>query len=226
MSLALCRKLTHAMLSCAVILILFEAALAHGELIWEKPSQEFYRTPEDRELLVNFAFKNDGATPVRITNVEPSCRCTTAEVAKKVYLPGETGTVRVKYAFEDRRGLQSKSVTVSTDDHKATQLEFKCWIRQDPVVIRLPLLFWQVGETANRRRIDLTVTPEVKVKVTSVKSSNPRILATLTTVTEGEKYAVNIRPVDTAQPESAEVFIQTDFPPDEPKAYKVQVRIK
>ena len=63
-------------------------------------------------------------------------------------------------------------------------------------------------------------------KVTAVASTNPRIAATLAPVKEGEKYAVNIRPTDTTQPETAEVFVQTDFPPEGPKAYTIHVRVK
>ena len=74
------------------------AVEALGELVWGNPTQEFQRTPEDRELTVNFAFRNDGKTPVTISKVTSSCGCTTAELPKKIYQPGEAGTLPVKFS--------------------------------------------------------------------------------------------------------------------------------
>jgi hypothetical protein len=45
-------------------------------------------------------------------------------------------------------------------------------------------------------------------------------------VRPGEAYALVVQPADTAQKESAELIVQTDFPPDAPRSYTVHARIK
>lgn len=198
----------------------------HGELVWENPAQEFQRTPEDRELNVSFTFRNEGQSPVSVTKVASSCGCTTAELPKKTYAAGESGTLGAKFVFGGRRGPQSKSITVTSDDGKTTQLSFKCLILDDVLSLSPSLVWWKVGGAADAKQVDLAIGQPGKVHITAVASNNPRIAATLAAVKEDGKYAVGIRPVDTAKPESAEVFVQTDYPPEGPKAYTIQVRIK
>ena len=188
------------MLRALSLLLVLGAAEALGELVWENPTQEFQRTPEDRELVVNFAFRKDGKAPVTISKVTSSCGCTTAELAKKIYQPGETGTLPAKFVFGGRKGAQSKSIAVTTDDQKTVQLSFKCLILDDVLSLSQSLVFWKVGDAGDAKQVDLTIGQAGKVNITAVASTNPRIAATLATVKAGEKYAVNIRPTDTRQP--------------------------
>lgn len=200
--------------------------MAHAQLTWENPTQEFQRTPEDRELSVDFAFRNAGPGPVTVTRVTSSCGCATAELPKKTYAAGETGTLTAKFVFGGRRGMQNKTITVATDDGKTAQLSFSCLIAADPVSLLPAFVWWRAGEAAEPKKVDLTLAPGGKVHITAVASSNPRVAAALVPVKEGEKYAVAIRHADTALPESAEIFVPTDYPPEGPKAYTIQVRIK
>jgi hypothetical protein len=64
------------------------------------------------------------------------------------------------------------------------------------------------------------------VMITSVASTNPRITAALTPAGDDGNQSIRIHPADTAKPESAEIFVQTDFPANGPKAYTIHVRIK
>ena len=58
------------------------------------------------------------------------------------------------------------------------------------------------------------------------ESSNPNFTAKLTTVQPGMQYAVEIIPGATAQKDTAEITVQTDFPTDAPHAYTIYARIK
>lgn len=208
------------------ILLLLAAQCAHSEIVWENPAQEFQRRPEDRELAVNFTFKNTGRQPVTITKVATSCGCTTADLPRKTYAPGEGGALTAKFTFGGRRGPQAKSVTVMTDDQKSAQLSFTCLILDEPVALAPSFVYWKVGDAADAKHVEVSVAPSPAIQIVAVASSNPRIAATLATVKAGEKYGVSIVPADTRQPESAEVFIQTNFPPEGPKAYTIHVRVK
>jgi len=208
------------------ILLLLGVCAAPAELTWENPSQEFQRQPQDKDLVVNFAFRNDGKTPVTITKTNSSCGCTTAELPKKTYLPGERGNLTAKFTFGGRSGLQSKSISVVTDDQQTAQLVFKCLILDEPVALSQSLVWWRVGETAEAKNIEIAVAKQPAIKITAAASTNPRIVAILSTVKDGEKYVVSVKPADTAQPENGEIFVQTDYPPEGPKAYTIHVRVK
>ena len=210
----------------AAILLLLTVCGAHSEIVWENASQEFQRRPEDRELAVNFAFKNTGQQPVTITKITSSCGCTTADLPKKTYLPGESGNLTAKFTFGGRRGLQAKSIAVMTDNQTTTQLSFQCLILDDPVTLTPSFVYWRVGEASAAKQVEIAVAQNPAIQIVAVASSNPRIAATLATLKAGEKYGINILPADTRQPESAEVFVQTNFPPEGPKAYTIHVRVK
>ena len=208
------------------IFLLLAACAVRAEIVWENPSQEFQRRPEDRELAVNFTFKNTGGQPVTITKVTSSRGCTTAELPKKTYLPGESGILTAKFTFGGRLGPQAKSIAVATDDQKTTQLSFKCLILDEPVALAPSFVYWRVGEAAEAKQVEVAVAQNPAIQIIAVASSNPRIAATLATLKAGEKYGIDIRPVDTTKPESAEVFVQTNYPPEGPKAYTIHVRVK
>lgn len=203
------------------------AGAAWADLHWEHPLQEFQRLPEDKELTVHFGYQNTGGAPISIVKVSAACgSCTTAMMPEKPILPGEKGVLPVRFVFGDRRGLQSKSLSVMTDDAKTVQLAFKCLIVDEPVAVLPTLVSWQVGEQPAAKRVEVAISRKDKVKITAIASSDPNIIATLATIREGEKYALQIQPADTVKPGHAEVFVQTNFPPEGPKAYTIQVQIR
>jgi hypothetical protein len=61
-----------------------------------------------------FKFKNKGKSPLIITNCQGSCGCTVPTWPKEAIKPGESGTIKVKYAT-DRVGIIDKSVTVMSN---------------------------------------------------------------------------------------------------------------
>lgn len=200
---------------------------ALGELSWDHPVQKFYRTPEDKEIYVHYSFKNVGTTPVTIKTLRTTCGCTTAHLDKKTYAPGETGEVVLHFIFGDRKGLYRKSATVTTDDKSVepTLIGFLIDIH-DPVTLAPALVYWKTGEAPAAKSVQFTVDPAQPVHIKSVTSSNPRLTAKLETTKAGEQYAISVVPADTAQKESAEISVQTDFPADAPRAYTIHARIK
>ena len=202
--------------------------LLHAEqLHWDKPVQEFHRTPEDKFVETKFAFKNTGTTPVTIENIRTSCGCTTADLTKRTYGPGEQGEVAVKFNFGGRVGGQRKLVRVFSTDKpdEPTVLDLRVYV-EESLKVAPSLVLWRVGEANMPKPVQITATPERPVRIKSVSSTNPRVAASLQTVKAGEQYLVSIKPTDTNLRESAEIKVQTDFPPDAPRAYTIHARIK
>lgn len=65
-----------------------------------------------------FNLTNDGKSDLQIRNVRSSCGCTAVAPAKKVVAPGETVPIKVTFDSRGKRGRQSKSITVITNDPK------------------------------------------------------------------------------------------------------------
>lgn len=63
-----------------------------------------------------FNFKNIGAGDLKIKKVTKRCGCTPFTLAKKLYKPGESGTLKVKYAAQRKTGKASKRLTMYTND--------------------------------------------------------------------------------------------------------------
>ncbi|SHE67345.1 Protein of unknown function [Mariniphaga anaerophila] len=75
-----------------------------------------------------FTLTNDGKTDLIIRNVRSSCGCTAVAPSKKVIAPGESAPIKVTFDSRGKRGRQSKSVTVITNDPKTptSMLRISC----------------------------------------------------------------------------------------------------
>lgn len=68
-----------------------------------------------------FKFKNTGKEPLIISNCTGSCGCTVPTWPKEPIKPGETASIKVKYAT-DRVGAFEKTVTVTSNAKSATKV--------------------------------------------------------------------------------------------------------
>ena len=200
-------------------------AIARGELKFDKPVQEFHRVPDDGHVEAHFTFKNTGPEPVTVKRVTTSCGCTTARLDKNVFAPGEGSEIVVKFTFGSRKGPQRKIISVTLADKQELPLDLRVWIHE-PLTIAPALVYWKVGEPGAAKPVQLTVADGQRVGIKGVTSSNPRITAAVEAVKPGEQYVVNVKPADTAQKETAELTVQTDFPPDAPRTYTIHARVK
>ena len=62
-----------------------------------------------------FTIKNTGDKPLIISNVQPSCGCTTPEWSKEPIMPGKTGAIKVHYDT-NRQGNFLKIIEVFSND--------------------------------------------------------------------------------------------------------------
>ncbi len=65
-----------------------------------------------------FNLKNDGKSELIIRNVRSSCGCTAVAPSKKVIAAGESVPIEVSFDSRGKRGRQSKTITVITNDPK------------------------------------------------------------------------------------------------------------
>src|SRR5438093_10263827 len=159
----------------AFILSIIACLSARAELKWEQTSVELHPAATDKQAIGHFKYQNTGKTPVHFKSVHPSCGCTTAQTQKDVVQAGEKGEITATFNIGDRTGIQTKTVTVETDDpdpKKATQvLTLKAVIPQ-ALEINPAFVFWQSGEEPKPKAISVKVAKDFSVKGIKVTSSN------------------------------------------------------
>ena len=85
------------------------------EIIIDKTIHDFETISENGESVsATFILTNNTKTTVMITNVAPSCGCTTPDWTKEPIDAGKTGKVVATFNPKGRRGPFDKSVTITT----------------------------------------------------------------------------------------------------------------
>ncbi len=62
-----------------------------------------------------FKFKNTGKNDLIIRKIKSSCGCTAATVGSKVIKPGEESSIKAVFNSRGKRGVQHKSITITTN---------------------------------------------------------------------------------------------------------------
>ena len=172
---------------------------ARGALDWPQKTVEVNASADTPVVEVKFPFKNNGTTPVDVTQVESSCGCTTVALTKRHYAPGEGGEIVARYTVADHSGLQKKNVLVATGDG-APPVELTLAVRI-PETLRITPAFvtWKHDEAAKPKTVTLEMMQDTPIKDISVQSSSGLVIAELETLTKGRKYQIVVTPSKTDQ---------------------------
>ena len=69
-----------------------------------------------------FTLINSGKADLILTEVKPSCGCTTPEWPKEAIKPGESGEIKFRFNSKGRKGKQNKSITIRSNAEKVTEV--------------------------------------------------------------------------------------------------------
>ena len=100
-------------------------------------------------------FSNEGDAPLKIKKVKPSCGCMAGKLAKKIYQPGESGTIKVSYKVKNRKGPATGTFTISSNDPK--QPNAKVNLKANAILLiettpaNLTFSNLEVGESATKK---------------------------------------------------------------------------
>mgnify|MGYP000082297899 FL=1 len=85
---------------------------------------DFGTVEVESENLYAFTFTNTGSEPLKITNAKGSCGCTVPQWPKEPILPGQTGTIDVKFTPNAGQAGQpiEKIVTVTANTSPANTM--------------------------------------------------------------------------------------------------------
>jgi hypothetical protein len=82
---------------------------------FEETIHDFGKIIEGETVSYDFNFTNTGKSDLIIAEVTSSCGCTVPSYPKTPIRPGESGTLKVAFNSNGRRGFQSKSVVVAAN---------------------------------------------------------------------------------------------------------------
>lgn len=95
------------------------AQLANAPVVkFNEASHDFGEMKQGEKRDYTFTLTNNGKSDLHIRNVRSSCGCTAVAPSKKVIAAGETAPIKVTFDSRGKRGRQSKSITVITNDPK------------------------------------------------------------------------------------------------------------
>jgi Protein of unknown function (DUF1573) len=103
-------------------------------IVFENPSIEGGRIIEGENYVYDFKFKNTGNAPLTIISAKASCGCTAITPIVERIAPGESGAITATFNSKGRAGMQSKSITVTTNDieNPTLGLRFTVEVVKDP----------------------------------------------------------------------------------------------
>jgi hypothetical protein len=103
------------------LLLLTTALVAKPTLKFKNMAADFGEMASGKIVDINFEFENAGNEILYIKSVIPSCGCTTADLTKKDYKPGEKGTIASKFNTSGYNGKVVKTITVTSNDPDAPE---------------------------------------------------------------------------------------------------------
>jgi hypothetical protein len=171
-----------------------------GGLTWEKDLLDVEAGPEQAEVRADFGFHNAGDRAVTVTEIQTSCGCTTAWLAKKTYASGEAGHIRVVFTVADRTGTQEKFIRVKTDapgEDEPMELELRIAIHAyfsfEPKAV-----FWKTGEAPVEKTITCRALLPAAMALVAAEPADAAVQARIEVVEPGRKVLLHLRPRSTA----------------------------
>jgi Protein of unknown function (DUF1573) len=78
-------------------------------------THNFGNIKEGPEAVYEFVFTNTGKEPLIIQDCKASCGCTTPDWSRAPVLPGQKGSITVKYDTKGRAGTFNKSIFIASN---------------------------------------------------------------------------------------------------------------
>ncbi len=167
---------------------------ARAQLSWLKTEDTFTASATQDVYVAEYPFVNQGAAPVEIRDIKTTCGCTSAELAKRVYAPGESGELVVAFRLRGRRGAQDKRIRVRTDDPSSdVELRLAGTIKELAIVKPIFLL-WRQNATPDWKSSTIKVREGAGMRIVSVAPSSETFEFRLEERTPGLEYELVVRP--------------------------------
>jgi hypothetical protein len=201
------------------------APLLHAELAWSSRTLERTARLGEDDVAFTFHFSNPTDHTVTIQDVETSCGCTAATLARKTYAPGEKGTLEVTLDTRGLSGPVEKTLSVRTTGNQppaklTLRVNVPTWLELSP-----RLLWWRVGDPLAAKEAVITLhSPEVKIL--SASSNSPGFTARLRPDPDGSRQHLALTPTATTEATQATVTVVAKLPGGVTRSYVVFAQVR
>ena len=212
--------------SFLLLAILTWAPRLRAELTWAEKTIKLKADPNAAVVEARYHFTNSGKSTVDIQQVESGCGCTTAELEKRTYAPGESGEIVARFTVGARLGEQTKTVAVKT--REAQEPTTLTLIVDIPEIIRIrpTFVFWVQGEAKSPKTMTLEVQPDAPVDKLTVVSSNPSMTPVLKEIVKGLRYQLTVTPAQTDRVLYSMLTLNCESAKGEAKTFRAYATVK
>ena len=192
-----------------LLLFLLVAAASAADLAFTQTTLSLTPKPGSDREIVTFPFHNAGTQALTITQLDATCGCTTVDLEKRTYQPGEKGELTVIFDLNGLAGLQEKTVQVSYDRGAMIILHLNAHLAEAPTIAPA-FLTWKVGATATEQSAVITMPKGVNERAVEVTSSSPAVTGKLHARDDGT-YTLAVTPTSTTEATNVMLTVKTDL---------------
>ncbi|MBI4912501.1 MAG: DUF1573 domain-containing protein [Acidobacteria bacterium] len=160
-----------------------QAPTAQPAISFEKVHHDFGKISPDKKVAARYKVTNTGKAYLNITNINPSCGCTSTMLGKWSLAPGESEFLEATFDPKGNRGVVRKSIQVTSNDpaNPVVALTMEAEVIQEIMPSTTSLFFSEVPRTTPRKGVvRLSSGNGQPVQVTEVKVPGAPYLSTAT----------------------------------------------
>jgi uncharacterized protein DUF1573 len=148
-----------------------------ARLSFEETTHDFGEIFDDAVQEHEFWFTNTGPDALIIGEIKSSCGCTVPELEKRIYQPGEKGKIKVIFNPHGKRGFDSRTVTIRSNDALAPSARITIKSHVRPLIIIEPsiLQFGQIDKGQTREKEILIAGRTDDFKATMATTNYPDV---------------------------------------------------
>ena len=165
-------------------------AAAKSKIACEEPVFHFGKRSNSEKVQHDFVIRNDGEGPLILKSVKTSCGCTAARLKDTILPPGRSTTVSVTVNLKGRRGKQTKTATVNSNDPVKPRYKLTMKGTAIPMVDVKPSIinFGRVIQGNSSEASVEIIFAETPNSITAVKALADFYTTRIETLTEGRSY--------------------------------------
>ncbi len=194
----------HPHLSSLFCLLLVTPALALAqltppELVIPQDTVDFGEARSGTVLSHTFRLENHGERLLHIRNIRASCGCTASKISTREIPAGGHATLAATLDLTGRSGPQAEQIRLQTNDPQTPNRVLVLKAHAVPRVNVTPrtLNFQNISADAPPvGRILIEATIDAPLRVTGINTAHSRVETSLTEVTPGRTYHLDVRPLE------------------------------
>ena len=160
--------------------------------------------------------------------VQPSCSCITSTLDHTTYAPGQSGVLRVHYHVAGMRGLQTKTIAITTQPEEARQTTLRITAELTEAYSVAPrMLRWKIGGTASEQIVICRVHPDAESVAPRIGELTEGFHALIEPSSESERaYTIRVSPDATLEKKRGVILLQFKGASGSPVGFRIALIVE